>query len=878
MEAKNKPKGLFLIWAIIGLLAAGAAAQTPFDITVGLVQDAALGSTVSITVTKTAGSEPIHGFDLLMVYDSVVLTCLGATPGPAFDIPGAYEWEYFESRGDTIGGYSGYHRIVGLASINDGPHHPLEVYIPDGTVLFTLEFEISADAAFECNYVPLRFYWNDCGDNAIAPDSLGSVLAISDGVYDWTGSGYSEISSPVEPFPGVFGAPDSCLVDTSITRLINFYNGGVDIHCDEQIDNRGDVNCNGITNEIADHVMYTNYFLNGLSAFGDHIQCSSDASDVNADGTGLQVEDLIYLYRIINGDAMPYPDIFPHDQIAVTFVQDDDTKTISLDYPDPLAGIHLVFDGEVAPTSLIEVEGVISAYAYDGEFTRMLIWPSVFDPDKPAFVTGGTFITYTGSALLIEAGAADYDDHVFQTTIQNTGSGLTIPYEFEIGIIENAVPGGNISIPVVKTAGSEPVVGFEFIFAYDASALSLAEAAPGILFNTPGDYEWEYFTYRLGDDVECDDPTCPSGLVRVVALAETNNGDHHPLETKIPDGTVLFTLDGQVSSDPTMEDLFVPLRFVWIECGDNAVAFGATGDSLAISDRVYEYDGSEITDQGFGLPGYYGAPDSCIGSVNPAIRYVDYRNGGYHVGPIENMELVVSIGNVTAHPGDSNICVDVRMTNPQHSIAGFTLFIQLSSPELVQFGISPDDSIAIDVTGSLISGWELIVQQTLSGTWHDLKITALSNIQPPFSNDIPPQFDGLLCRLVLHAYETIPPMITDSTVHLVINDTPNQTLFSDPNGSAIGLDGEQYDPQTVSFRDGLVSLSVPLIGDANNDGQLNVGDVVFLIAYVFSFGPAPLPMEAGDVNCDGEVNVADPVYMIAHIFLGGPPPVVDCPF
>jgi hypothetical protein len=63
-----------------------------------------------------------------------------------------------------------------------------------------------------------------------------------------------------------------------------------------------------------------------------------------------------------------------------------------------------------------------------------------------------------------------------------------------------------------------------------------------------------------------------------------------------------------------------------------------------------------------------------------------------------------------------------------------------------------------------------------------------------------------------------------------------------------------------------------LCGDANNDGQANVGDAVYLIAYIFSEGPPPPYIECADANGDGQVNVGDVVYLIAWIFQEGPDP------
>lgn len=61
-------------------------------------------------------------------------------------------------------------------------------------------------------------------------------------------------------------------------------------------------------------------------------------------------------------------------------------------------------------------------------------------------------------------------------------------------------------------------------------------------------------------------------------------------------------------------------------------------------------------------------------------------------------------------------------------------------------------------------------------------------------------------------------------------------------------------------------------GDADASGAVDIDDVVYLIAYIFSGGPAPLPYESGDTDCSGGVDIDDVVYLIAYIFSGGPAP------
>jgi hypothetical protein len=63
-----------------------------------------------------------------------------------------------------------------------------------------------------------------------------------------------------------------------------------------------------------------------------------------------------------------------------------------------------------------------------------------------------------------------------------------------------------------------------------------------------------------------------------------------------------------------------------------------------------------------------------------------------------------------------------------------------------------------------------------------------------------------------------------------------------------------------------------MCGDVDASVSVDIDDVVYLIAYIFSAGPPPDPYLSGDVNCSGSVDIDDVVYLIAYIFSGGPPP------
>jgi hypothetical protein len=73
------------------------------------------------------------------------------------------------------------------------------------------------------------------------------------------------------------------------------------------------------------------------------------------------------------------------------------------------------------------------------------------------------------------------------------------------------------------------------------------------------------------------------------------------------------------------------------------------------------------------------------------------------------------------------------------------------------------------------------------------------------------------------------------------------------------------------------TLGIPAAcGDANGDFIVNVGDVVYLVGYLYKGGPVPkCPAARGDVNNDGIINVGDVVYVVGFLYKGGPKP--DCP-
>lgn len=65
-------------------------------------------------------------------------------------------------------------------------------------------------------------------------------------------------------------------------------------------------------------------------------------------------------------------------------------------------------------------------------------------------------------------------------------------------------------------------------------------------------------------------------------------------------------------------------------------------------------------------------------------------------------------------------------------------------------------------------------------------------------------------------------------------------------------------------------------GDVNEDGLIDLADVVMLINFLFKGGIAPDPMSLGDPNSDCVVTVSDVIYLINYLFKNGSAPGIGC--
>ena len=327
-------------------------------------------------------------------------------------------WEYFTYRVGALGNCngpcpSGFVRLVVIAEINNGDVHPSCFFSGTSGVLATLNFLVTSDSIYECSNSPISFYWQDCGDNVLSSTS-GDTLYFSHRVYDYPFENDITGQPGYGGWRGIEGSPDCLnLPNRQPDTTVDFYNGQVGIICVEPIDTRGDLNLNGIAYEVADLIMFTNYFLHGLSAFPPTgVEASIAASDVNADGNALTYRDAVYLYRIIIGDVVPFPKQATGASVDAYFHQDPGNHMVAVNCSLPLAGAFMVIKGNVTPTYLIPQVGWGQYASYDGTYTRILI---LGDPGQP--YGNGVWFTYQGTGKLESVETTDWDNTVITSHI-----------------------------------------------------------------------------------------------------------------------------------------------------------------------------------------------------------------------------------------------------------------------------------------------------------------------------------------------------------------------------------------------------------------------------------------------------------------------------
>jgi len=291
------------------------------------------------------------------------------------------------------------------------------------------------------------------------------------------------------------------------------------------------------------------------------------------------------------------------------------------------------------------------------------------------------------------------------------------------------------------------------------------------------------------------------------------------------------------------------------------------------------------------------------------------------------VEVICELGTITTplpdHSTNNRIVLPVYLTNigSNDSIAGFTLWVRSTWPELLRFGM---DSVVgevmyakFDTVGTRASGFKFFDARIQDGLHGQVKISALCDQNNPrVVKPIPPG-SGVLLNLIMETTDadSVCDLMPILTIGLQIDRY--QTSFSNPASQTIGcnyvlkvdtvygcctnwnsdftvcLRHAPPDSMCIIERQWCASIDTTrrvLIdgsntftcgppcqcGDATGDFAIDISDAVYIISYIFSGGLVPgqcnYPKGLGDANGDAAIDISDAVHLISYIFSGGQAP------
>ncbi|MGB5107925.1 MAG: T9SS type A sorting domain-containing protein, partial [Candidatus Zixiibacteriota bacterium] len=208
-----------------------------------------------------------------------------------------------------------------------------------------------------------------------------------------------------------------------------------------------------------------------------------------------------------------------------------------------------------------------------------------------------------------------------------------VPQIFAIEKVHGGLLGTVQEVSITRVAGTEPISGFTFLIAFDTPPLSFMSAEPGVGLINCG---WEYFTYNYIPTGENCDIDCPASLVRITAIADVTEIGGTPSCGQLGQGTELARLKFYVTLDRHFECYSMPVRFAWLNCGDNT-ALSTNSDTLWISERVFDIQNFDpFNDPNFEITdltchdsvSFGGACSDCeVISPVPTVRDIYFLNG-----------------------------------------------------------------------------------------------------------------------------------------------------------------------------------------------------------------------------------------------------------
>ena len=142
-------------------------------------------------------------------------------------------------------------------------------------------------------------------------------------------------------------------------------------------------------------------------------------------------------------------------------------------------------------------------------------------------------------------------------------------------------------------------------------------------------------------------------------------------------------------------------------------------------------------------------------------------------------------------------------------------------------------------------------------------------LQPNIS---PPEGEGFVSFTISPTAGQLDGTVIPNRAHIRFDF---EAWLAAPDAGPSTVTIASVDVNTDGIPDICAELCCDLPGDADNSGDVNIGDVLFIVAFIFSGGPVPVCYDEADADGGGDVNIGDALVIIDFIF-GGPLPDPIC--
>ncbi len=418
------------------LIYAEVISSAPFVFRISKPPMTLLGREVEFAVTKEQGSASFSSFDFLISYQACILNLLGATLGSALG-PSGCDWDYFTYNvvnSDIYDGLCqvGLVRLRAYADLNNGGSGPLCQYAFNGDTLATLRFYVTHNYWHECEFSPVRFAWQTCGDNSLQAYDFNARYGACH-VFDYANTdpifdpNYELTDTDCGQPLRLGGDCDACAsVGSPVVGFAYFWNGGVELQCLDPVCIRGDINLNRLAYEVGDLVLFRDYFLYGLSVFFPNPDARLCAADIDGNGQAAGLPDLVMMFRVFAGDTLAIP---PAKALAGTAEVSFANGILTVDSPEEISAIFARFSSSDISTEITDFCDLElhQAVADDGTL-RVLLLPPLDNISANVAAGAHSLLSLSGHAKLVEIQIADNHGRLLETRRSRSA----LPTEFEL--------------------------------------------------------------------------------------------------------------------------------------------------------------------------------------------------------------------------------------------------------------------------------------------------------------------------------------------------------------------------------------------------------------------------------------------------------------